>query len=64
MMGMKGVRYKQFWSGKENGDGGVGVMVKEVQCGKEVELRKVSDRVMTVVVVVVFEENVLRLICS
>ena len=38
-------------------------MVKEVQCGKVAEVGKVSDRVMTLVVVV-FEEDVLRLICG
>ena len=36
-------------------------MVKEELCEKVVEVRKVSDRVMTVVV---FEEDVLRLICG
>ena len=35
-------------------------MVKEELCEKVVEVRRVSDRVMTVVV---FEEDVLRLIC-
>ena len=36
-------------------------MVKEELCEKVVEVRRVSDGVMTVVVV--FEEDVLRLIC-
>ena len=36
-------------------------MVKEELCKKVVEVRRVSDRVMTVAVV--FEEDVLRLIC-
>ena len=35
MLGMKGRRYKQRWSGKRDGDGGVGVVVKEEWCGKE-----------------------------
>ena len=39
----------------------MGVMVKEELCEKVVEVRRVSDRVMTVVV---FEEDVLRLICG
>ena len=38
------------------------VMVKEELCEKVVEVRMVSDRVMNVVVV--FEEDVLRLICG
>ena len=37
-------------------------MVKEELCVRVVEVRRVSDRVMTVVVV--FEEDVLRLICG
>ena len=36
-------------------------MVKVELCEKEAEVRRVSDRVMTVVV---FEEDVLRLICG
>ena len=46
---------------KRDGVGGVGVIVKEEQCEKVVEVRRVSDRVMTLVV---FEEDVLRLICG
>ena len=42
------------------GDGGVGVMVKEELCEKVVEVRRVSDRVMTAV----YDEDVLRLICG
>ena len=37
-------------------------MVKEELCEKVVEVRRISDRVMTIVVV--FEEGVLRLICG
>ena len=44
---------------KRVGFGGVGVMAKE-QCKNLVEVRSVSDGVVTVVV---FEEDVLRLIC-
>ena len=55
---MKGRRFKLWWSGK--GDG-VGVMVKEELCEKVVKVRRVSDGVMTLVV---FEEDVLRLICG
>ena len=36
-------------------------MVKEELCEKVLEVRRVSDRVMTVVV---FEEDVVRLICG
>ena len=50
MLAMKGKRYKLWWSGKGDGFGGVGVMVKEELCGKVVKVRRVSDGVMTVVV--------------
>ena len=46
---------KRRWSG------GVGVMVKEELCENVLEVRMVSDGVMTLVV---FEEDVLRLICG
>ena len=61
MMGMNGRRYRLWWSGKGDRVGGVGVMVKEELCRKVVEVRRVSDIVMSVVV---FEEDVLRLICG
>ena len=50
ILGMKGKRYKLWWSGKEDGVGGVGVMVKEDLCEKVVEERRASDRVMIVVI--------------
>ena len=40
----------------------MGVLVKEELCEKVVEVNRVSGRVMSVVVV--FEEDVLRLICG
>ena len=51
MLGMKGKRYKLCWSGKGDGVGGVGAMVKEELCEKVVRVRRVSDRVMTLVAV-------------
>ena len=50
MLGMKGRIYKLWWSGKRNEVGGVGAMVKEELCEMVVEVRRVSDRVMTLVV--------------
>ena len=47
---MKGRRYKLWWSEKIDEVGGVGVMVKEELCEKVVEVRRVGDRVMTLVV--------------
>ena len=43
MLGMKGRRYKMWWSGKGDGVGGVGVMVKEELCKKVVEVIMESD---------------------
>ena len=57
---MKGRRYRLWWSGERDGICCFGVMVKEELCEKVVEVRRVCDRVMTVV----FEEDVLRLICG
>ena len=56
---MKGMKYKLWWSGKADGVGSVGIMVKEELCEKVVEDRRVTDGV---IIVVVFEEDVLRLI--
>ena len=41
--GMDGRRNKLWWSGKDDGVGGVGVMVKEEFPVKVVEVRRVSD---------------------
>ena len=62
MLGMKGRSCRLWWSGKGDGVGGVGVIVKEKLCENALEVRGVSDRMMTVVAV--FEEDVLRLICG
>ena len=43
MLGMNGRGYKLWWSGKEDGVGGVGVMVKDELCEKEVEVRMVCE---------------------
>ena len=59
MMGMTGMRYKLYLSG--DGVGRVGVMVKDELCEKVVEVKKVSDRVMTLFV---FEEDLFRFICG
>ena len=43
MLGVKGRRYKLWWSRKGDGVGSVGVTVKEELCEKVVEIRGVSD---------------------
>ena len=60
LLGVKGKRYKLWWSGNSDGTGGVGVLVKEELCKKLVEVRRRSDREMRVVMVL--EEEVLRII--
>ena len=59
--GVMGRRYKLWWSGNSDGMGGVGVLVKEELCEKVVEVRRKSDRVMTVVMAL--EEEVVKIIC-
>ena len=51
MQVMKGRIYKLWGFGIGDGVGGVEVMVKEELCEKVVEVRRVCDRLMTVVVV-------------
>ena len=50
-----------WWSGNSDGTGGVGGLVKEELCEKVVEVRRKSDRVMTVVMAL--EEEGVRVIC-
>ena len=57
MLAMNGRRHWLWWSGK-----GDRVMMNKDLCVKVVDVRGVSDRVMTVVVVV-FGKDVLRMIC-
>ena len=42
-VGMKGRRYKLWWSGNSDGMGGVGVLVKGERYDKVVEVRSKSD---------------------
>ena len=60
VLGINGRRFELWLSGRSESDGGMGVMVKELF--EVVEVRMVSDRVMAIVLV--FEEDVLRLICG
>ena len=51
-----------WWSVNEEGYGGVGVLVKEEQHDKVVEVRRVNDGVMSLAIVLV--EEVLRVVCA
>ena len=55
-IGVKGRRYKLWWSGN-SGTGGVGVLTKEELCKNIVEVQRKSNKVMTL------EEEVVRIIC-
>ena len=44
---MQGRRYRLWWSGNQEGYGGVGVLVKEELYDKVVEARRVNDRVIS-----------------
>ena len=51
-----------LWSGNIDEIGGVGILVKEELCKKVVEVRRKSDRIMAMMLV--FEEEVMRVICA
>ena len=44
-----------WWSGNQEGHGGVGVLVKEGLYDKVVDVRRVNDRVMSLALVLVVE---------
>ena len=60
MMGFDGIRFRMWWF--ENLAGSMRVIVKEQLYKKVVKVSMVCDRVM--VVVLIFEDEVLRLICG
>ena len=61
-MGVKGRRYKLWWSENSDSMGGVGVLVEEELCEKDVEVQRKSNRVMTVVMALE-EEVTVQIIC-
>ena len=61
-IGIRGSRYKLWWSRNNDGIEGVGILVIEELCKKVVEVRRKSDRVMEIVLV--FEEEVKKVICA
>ena len=60
--GVKGRRYKLWWSGNDDKIGGVGILVNEELGEKVVEVRRRCDRVMAIGLV--FEKKVVRVICA
>ena len=61
-VGCRGMRYKLWWSGNNDGIGGVGILVKEELSEKVVEVRRKYNRVMAIVLA--FEEEVIRVTCA
>ena len=61
-VGCRGKRYKQWWSGNNDGIGGVGILVKEELFEKVVEVQRKSHRVIALVLA--FEKEVIRVICA
>ena len=62
MLWVEEKRNKLWWSGKGDGVGSVAAMVKEELCEKVGKIRRMSDRVLAVVLA--FEEDVLGLTCG
>ena len=62
LAGLQGRRCELWWSRNQEGDGGVGVLVKEELCDKVVEVRRVDDRVISLAIV--FEGEVVRVVCA
>ena len=58
LIDLQGRRYKLWWSGNQEGYGGVGVLIKEELCDKVVEVRRVDDTVMSLAIV--YDEEVVR----
>ena len=54
-------RFKLWWSGNEDKIGGVAILVREDLCVNVVEINRISDRVM--VVVIIFGKRVVRIVC-
>ena len=61
-VGSSGRRFKLWWSDNEDKIGGVGILVREDLCMNVVEINRISDRVM--VVVIIFGKKVVRIVCS
>ena len=61
-LGSSGRKFKLWWSGNENNIGGVGISVREDLCMNAVEINRISDRVM--VVVIIFGKKVVRIFCA
>ena len=50
-LGSLGKRFKLWWSGNEDKIGGVGILFRENLCMNVVEINKISDRVMVVLII-------------
>ena len=60
LIGLQGRKYKLWWSGNQEGCGGVEVLIKGELYDKVIDVRRVDDRVMSLVIVL--EEEVVRVV--
>ena len=61
-VGCRDRRYKLWWSGNDDNIGRVGILVKQELSKEVIEVQRKSDRAMAMVLV--FEEEVIRVICA
>ena len=61
-LGSLGRRFKLWWSGNEDKIGGVVILVREDLCMNVVEMNRILDRV--IVVVIIFGKKVVRTVCA
>ena len=61
-VGPSGRRYKLWWSGNDAGFGGIAILVKEKISGNFAKVRRKSDRVMAIVLIL--SRKVMRIICA
>ena len=61
LIGLQGREYKLWWSGNQEGYGGIGVVVKQEMYDEVTEVRRVNDRATSIDIV--FDE-VLRVVCA
>ena len=62
IIGVRGIKYKSWWSGNQEENGGVGVLAEEELHDEVHEVRRINDRVMSLAIV--FEEEVVGVVCA
>ena len=62
LIDLQGRKYKLWWPGNQDGNGGVGVLVKGELYDNVVEVRGVNDRVISLAIVL--EDDLVRVACA